>query len=219
MSSANVEEYIEALYRLGAAEKPVGTGELAESMGVVAPSVTTMLKRLVRDGLVTHVPYKGIVLTEAGKAMSMSLVRRHRLSERLLTDMIHVPWDRVHDAACKLEHVITGELEEDVYNALGRPETCPHGYPVDAVESGPRPSLADVPVGVEAEVVMVSEEPAEFLRYVSEIGLAPGASVKVIGRAPLGDVMTFERDGKTWTIGRDVAARIWVAVAEEQADS
>ena len=219
MSSASVEEYIETLYRLGAAEKPVGTGELAESMGVVAPSVTTMLKRLVRDGLVAHLPYKGIKLTEAGRAMSVSLVRRHRLSERLLTDMIGVPWDKVHEVACKLEHVITGDLEENVYDALGHPDTCPHGYPVDAAEPVSTLALSEAPVGVELRILMVSEGPAEFLRYISEIGLVPGAAVKVVSRAPLGDVLILECGETTSSVGRDVAERIWLQTMEESATS
>ncbi|MDO8682310.1 MAG: metal-dependent transcriptional regulator [Armatimonadota bacterium] len=216
MPSPNVEEYIEALYRLGAAEKPVGTGHLAESLHVVAPSVTTMLKRLVRDGLVIHEPYKGISLTEAGKAMSMSLVRRHRLSERLLTDMIGLPWDKVHEVACKLEHVITDDLEENVYNALGKPKTCPHGHPVDAPDPTSLQTLFDLTAGDSARIVMVGEDSSEFLRYVSQIGLVPGVAVKVIERAPVGDVITIECSGATATIGKDVSKKIWVESVERQ---
>jgi DtxR family transcriptional regulator, Mn-dependent transcriptional regulator len=216
MPSQNVEEYIEALYRLGAVEKPVGTGELADSMHVAAPSVTTMLKRLVRDGLVTHEPYKGILLTEGGKAMSMSLLRRHRLSERLLTDMIGLSWDKVHDLACKLEHVIVGDLEDDVYAALGRPETCPHGHPVDPASSSSRVSLFDLAVGDSARVVMVAEDSAEFLQYLSKIGLAPGASVKVVERASFGDVITVECNGSSNAIGKDVAGKIWVEATAQK---
>ena len=212
MPSQNVEEYIEALYRLGAGEKPVSTGDLAASLGVVAPSVTTMLKRLVRDGLVTHARYRGITLTEDGKAMSRSLVRRHRLSERLLTDMIGLPWDKVHDVACKLEHVITGDLEENVYDALGQPATCPHGHPVDGGEPAPASSLFDLAVGESGRVVMVGEESGTLLSYLSEIGLVPGAEVKVIGKAPVGDVVSIVCGGSTATIGRDVAGEVWVSV-------
>jgi DtxR family transcriptional regulator, Mn-dependent transcriptional regulator len=213
MPSQSVEEYIEALYRLGAAENPVGTGDLAESMGVVAPSVTTMLKRLVRDELVVHEPYRGIMLTEAGKAMSLALVRRHRLSERLLTDMIGLPWDKVHDVACKLEHIITDDLEQNLFDALGRPDTCPHGHPVDPSEAPAQAVLFDIAVGDTVEAVMVAEESPEFLQYLSQIGLVPGAQVKVVSRAPFGDVITIECAGSTSTIGKDVAGRIWVKAA------
>jgi DtxR family transcriptional regulator, Mn-dependent transcriptional regulator len=216
MPSPNVEEYIEALYRLGAMEKPVGTGELAESLHVAAPSVTTMLKRLVRDGLVAHESYKGITLTESGKAMSVSLVRRHRLSERLLTDMIGLPWDKVHDLACKLEHVIEGELEDNVYAALGKPDTCPHGHPVDASRAGSGLKLFDVPVGDCACVAMVAEDSPGFLQYLSQVGLAPGVRVTVTDKAPFGDVLSIECGGKSHTIGRDVAEKIWVEPAGEE---
>jgi DtxR family transcriptional regulator, Mn-dependent transcriptional regulator len=216
MPSPNVEEYIEALYRLGAMEKPVGTGALAESLHVAAPSVTTMLKRLVRDGLVAHESYRGITLTESGKAMSVSLVRRHRLSERLLTDMIGLPWDKVHDLACKLEHVIQGELEDDIYIALGKPDTCPHGHPVDASSAGSGVMLFDLAVGDCASVVKVAEDSPEFLQYLAQVGLAPGVKVTVTGRAAFGDVLSIECGGGSHTIGREVAEKIWVELTREE---
>ena len=215
MPSQNVEEYMEALYRLGAAAKPVGTVALAENLHVVAPSVTTMLKRLVRDGLVTHEPYRGTLLTEAGRTMAVSLLRRHRLSERLLTDMIGLPWEKVHDVACKLEHVITGDLEENVFDALGRPETCPHGYRMDGADSIVDFTLFDMPVGETARVVIVSEESGDFLKYMAEVGLVPGGEVVVVERSPLRDVLTVIVGGQSRTISKDVAGKVWVRVSEE----
>ncbi|MDO8588924.1 MAG: metal-dependent transcriptional regulator [Armatimonadota bacterium] len=215
MPSQNVEEYIEALFRLGATEKAVSTGDLAEKLGVAAPSVTTMLKRLVRDGLVTHEPYRGIALTDKGRALSFSLLRRHRLSERLLTDMIGLSWDKVHDVACKLEHVIAGELEDDVYAALGRPDTCPHGHPMNVAEVAPDATLFDLPSDEPAIVTMVAEESADFLQYLSQIGIAPGTEVRVVERAPFGDVITIDCGGSSHTIGKDVAVKIWVRPKED----
>lgn len=216
MPSPNVEEYIEALYRLGAMEKPVATGQLAESLGVAAPSVTTMLKRLVRDGLVAHESYKGITLTDAGKAMSVSLVRRHRISERLLTDMIGLPWDKVHDLACKLEHVIEGELEDDVYAALGKPETCPHGHPVDASNSGSKIRLFNLAAGDTARVAKVAEDSPGFLQYLHQMGIAPGVHVSVLDKAPFGDVLSIRCQGVAYTIGKDVSEKIWVEPVPEE---
>jgi DtxR family transcriptional regulator, Mn-dependent transcriptional regulator len=210
MASPNVEEYIEALYRLGAMEKPVATGELAESLRVAAPSVTTMLKRLVRDGLVAHESYKGITLTDAGKAMSVSMVRRHRISERLLTDMIGLPWDKVHDLACKLEHVIEGELEDNVYAALGKPETCPHGHPVDASDTGSKVRLFDLAAGDSARVTKVAEDSPEFLQFLSQMGISPGVQLTVIDRPPFGDVLSVDCQDGRHTIGKDVSEKIWV---------
>lgn len=216
MPSQNVEEYIEALYRLGAAEKPVGTGELAERLNVAAPSVTTMLKRLVRDGLVTHEPYRGILLTEAGKKMSVSLLRRHRLSERLLTDMIGLSWERVHEVACKLEHVIVGDLAEQVYNALGKPEICPHGHPVDPSETVSKLALFDVVVGDYARVKMIADESYGFLEYLSNMDLVPGNVARVTDRAAFGDVITVECGTGSYTIGKEVAEKILVELIERE---
>lgn len=209
MASQSVEEYIEAIYRLGGKTGTVNTCDLAEQLGVAPPSVTTMLRRLSRDGLVRHVPYRGISLTERGLEMAASMIRRHRLSERLLTDVLGIPWDRVHAAACKLEHVITGEIEDRAYEVLGEPERCPHGHLLEGDEIHCLRVLSDVAAGESVRVVKVADDDDEFLKAAAEIGLKPCAEVGVALSDDAGLVVNVS--GQTQTISHEMAALVWVA--------
>jgi len=129
--SPTVEEYLEAIYRLGEKGEPARTSDLAEHLNVTLGTVTNTVENLEKQQLVTHEPYKGVRLTDKGQKIALDVVRRHRLSERLLTDILRLEWSKVHDAACKLEHVFAGkELSEHLEKALGNPKTCPHGNPI-----------------------------------------------------------------------------------------
>ena len=180
MPSQSVEEYLEAIYRIGGKTGTVNTCELAEMLNVAPPSVTTMLGRLSRDGLVQHIRYKGIKLTEHGLEMASSMIRRHRLSERLLTDMLGMPWHKVHEAACKLEHVITGEIEEHAFEALGEPERCPHGHLLEGDEDKHLVLMSEITAGSRIKVVKLAEENEIFLITVAKFGLVPSAEVTVL---------------------------------------
>jgi DtxR family Mn-dependent transcriptional regulator len=216
MSSQSVEEYVEAIYRLGGEDGSVSTGGLASHLKVAAPSVTTMLKRLVRDGLVVHTPYHGIALTQSGLDMATTLIRNHRLSERLLTDVIGLSWDEVHEVACKLEHVITGDLADKVYHALGEPQTCPHGNPVSVDRSASLIRLIDLEPGSSARVARITNEDQSFLRYLQENDIQPGASIAMVSKAPFGNVVNVEVNGVAHSLGSEVASTIWVRPVEKQ---
>jgi len=210
MPSQSVEEYVEAIFRLGENGRPVSTGDLAVSLGVAAPSVTTMLRRLTRDGLVKHERYRGVSLTEEGKELAQSLVRRHRLSERLLTDLLGVPWDQVHEHACKLEHVITGELADRVYAALGNPQTCPHGNALEGVEDPGLVRLCEVSPGEKATIARVTDEGGDILQHLALAGLKPGVQITLHSVSPLGDAFAVECAGKISPVGLGAARMIWV---------
>ena len=130
MPTARIEEYLEALFKLQQEAHPVGASRLAESLDLSAASVSEMLKRLKQTGLVHSHKNKGVCLTAKGERLAKQTVRRHRLSERLLTDLLGYKWDEVHDEACKLEHAIGPELEEKIAKSLGDPQTCPHGHAI-----------------------------------------------------------------------------------------
>jgi DtxR family Mn-dependent transcriptional regulator len=208
VASQSVEEYLEAIYRLGGEGGMVNTCDLANLLGVAPPSVTTMLRRLSRDGLVEHILYRGISLTPRGCELAASMIRRHRLSERLLTDVLGIPWERVHDAACRLEHVITGEIEEKAYEVLGQPERCPHGHLIEGSENQYLALFSQTRPGDRAVVVKVAEDQSEFLRSAAELGLVPSAEIVVEsvsdGRVAL-DIAGVRR-----TVEMDFAERIWV---------
>lgn len=208
----SIEEYTEGIYRLQEEMAEVGTGDIAKYMSVAPASVTTMLKRMAEIGLVEHTPYQGVRLTEKGEALSVSLLRKHRLLERMLVDFLELPWDDVHDLACKLEHYISEDVADRIAKALNYPRTCPHGNPIDATEQDGSRRLSDASVGDRSTVVKITDERPEFLTYLLEIGLIPDAPIHLKSRTPFGDVMTLEvgTNGNTVAIGRDVANSIWV---------
>ncbi len=209
----SIEEYVEGIWRLEREVQTVGTGEIAQYMDVAPASVTTMLKRLAELGLVEHVPYQGVRCTEKGEALAVTLLRKHRLLERLLVDFLELPWDGVHDLACKLEHYISLDVADRIEHALGHPTTCPHGNPVDATADDGARRLADASPGDRLSVVRVTDEREAFLAYLQDIGLVPGADVTLLERTPFGDVLSIDVAGRDRpvAVGVQVAASIWVA--------
>ncbi len=133
------EMYMKAIYRLEREGPGVTTSALASELGVAPASVSGMLKKLVNDGFVEHEVRGDIKLTRKGLEVAVGVVRRNRLAERLLTDVLKMPWDEVYAEACILEHAITDRVEERLVNVLGDPRTCPHGHP----DSAERPHGAD----------------------------------------------------------------------------
>ncbi len=208
----SIEEYTEGIYRLQEELAEVSTGDIAKYMNVSPASATTMLRRLVEMGLATHTPYQGVRLTQKGEALSIALLRKHRLVERMLVDFLELPWEDVHELACKLEHYLSEDVTDRIAKALGYPKTCPHGNPVDAMFDDGSQRLSERSVGERMTVVKITDERLEFLIYLLEIGLVPQAQITLTERTPFGDVMTLEIEGraKPVAIGREVAGSVWV---------
>ena len=197
--SSAIEDYAKAIYALEErAAGPVSTNALAERLGVTAASASGMVRRLDEQGLVSHEPYRGVELTEAGRRVALEVLRHHRLLELYLARSLDVPWDRVHAEAEVLEHVLSEELEELIAAKLGNPTVDPHGDPIPTVdlviEERPTLCLADVPVGSEATFVRISDSDPEMLRYLAERGIAPPAPLEVVDKQPF-DGPTFARFG------------------------
>ena len=215
--SVKSEEYLEVIYRL---EKKVGfarTVELARRLKVVPGSVTNTIENLERRGLVIHEPYKGIKLTETGRKLALNVLRRHRLAERLLTDVLHLDWSEAHDAACKLEHAFSNKVIKPLEKTLGHPKTCPHGNPIPTKcggifeeKSEPLSNLNPQEGGI---VVKIMDEDSNLLRYLATLGLTPGTSVKIVEKAPLNDLITVEVDGTNHALSRKVASIVEVRKA------
>lgn len=210
--SESIEEYVEGIWRLEREAQTVGTGEVAQYMNVSPASATTMLKRLAALGLVEHLPYQGVKCTEKGEVLAVNLLRKHRLLERLLVDFLELPWDGVHDLACKLEHYISMGVADRISIALGNPLTCPHGNPIDATFEDGSFTLGEAEVGEALSVVKVTDEREEFLTYIHEIGLLPDTSIRIEERTPFGDVLTLNVDGrdKPVAVGREVSNAVFV---------
>ncbi len=211
----SIEEYLEAVYRLEREGPGVSTSALASELGVAPASVSGMLKKLALDGYIEHVARGEAKLTSKGLEVGVRVVRRHRLAERLLTDVLGVPWDEVHAEACMLEHAISEKVEKRLVEFLGNPTTCPHGHPIppkdlsDPVWIGF--PLAQLDAGATATVHGVTEEVPEVLRYLGEVGLRPGASVYVHEKAPLGGPMTVDIGTARHAISLELARMVIVS--------
>ncbi len=208
-----IEEYLESIYKLQQDGHPVSTSRLAEHLKLSAPSVSEMVKKLASKNLVTH-SEKGVCLTEEGKSIAKKVIRRHRLSERLLTDILGFRWDEVHDEACRLEHAISPEMEDRIAESLGNPKTCPHGHPIPdkdgiLLKEKVRP-LSELKVSDRGIIVSVFEEDPKMLQYLASLGLIPDVCVRVEEVAPFGGPLIVCVSGSRYALGREVASKIKV---------
>ncbi len=209
-----VEEYLETIFALEEEGIPVIQARLAERLDKAAPSVSEMLDRLESDGLITR-SARHIAMTAAGSALAEGVVRKHRLAERLLVDIIGLDWDKAHLEAGRWEHVISDDVEERLVVLLGNPTTCPHGNPipgVDAVGPAQRP-LGEAQPGDEIRLERITESvehDAASLSYLGEHGLTPGATALIQDRAPDG-TLTLVVGEDTIALGPAMTARMFVA--------
>jgi len=207
------EQYLVTVYRLDREGPGVSTSGLAAELGVAPASVSGMLKKLALDGYLEHKARGEAKLTKRGLEVAVRVLRRHRLAECLLTDILGMPWDEVHPEACRLEHAISARVEERLIALLGNPQTCPHGHPIPPADlSEPvRPGLplAAMEAGCGARVFGVAEVP-EILRYLGEIGLRPGAELMLVEKAPLGGPVTIELGERRYAISLELARSIMV---------
>jgi DtxR family transcriptional regulator, Mn-dependent transcriptional regulator len=187
--SESIENYAKAIYALEQrGSGPVTTNALAERLSVTAASASGMVKKLAELKLVTHEPYKGVRLTAKGRRVALEVLRHHRLLELYLAESLGVPWDRVHDEAEVLEHVLSEELEELIAAKLGHPTHDPHGDPIPNrdlnIAEERTESLAALDVGARGVFVRVSDSDPEMLRYLAERGITPGDRFEVVERQP-----------------------------------
>ena len=192
MPTQAIEEYLESIYKLHSRGVKVIAARLAEDLGVAAPTVTEMLRRLRAEGFV--------------------VIRRHRLSERLLTDILGMPWSEAHEEACKFEHVISPAVEARLARALDYPTTCPHGNPIPGSpgEGEVLLRLSQVAVGARGVLRCVEAEDEELLSYVEGLGLVPGELIEVDGYAPLDGPVEVKVGSRTVFVGLAAAERLLI---------
>jgi DtxR family Mn-dependent transcriptional regulator len=215
MLTSSVEEYLEAIYKLGGQDIPVQLSTLAEHLDYSAASVNEMVRRLHEQGLATYTPYHGVRLSEEGLCGALALIRRHRLWERFLTDTLSLPWDVVHQEACRLEHAASEQVTERLAELLDNPAFCPHGKPMPQPGCQEMPtqdalSLSTLQVGQGGRVAYISREEPKLLRYIEQLGLFPKAEVVVEQIAPFDGPLTVCVNGATQVIGHTVASTIFV---------
>jgi DtxR family transcriptional regulator, Mn-dependent transcriptional regulator len=216
----SVEDYLKAIYQLSPEGRPASTSEIAHLLALSPPSVTGMVKRLSEHGLLEHVPYRGVQLTDEGRRAALRMVRRHRLIEAYLVEFLGYSWDTVHEEAERLEHAVSDIMVERMATALGHPDVDPHGDPIPSADGSIHElactPLSDIPVGETVEVHRVHENQPERLRYIASLGLRPGVQVTVIDRQPFDDLVTIEVGGERHVIGRELGHVLQCAQQENQ---
>ena len=215
MSERTAEEYVEAIGALEERENPVSTSSIAHALGLSLTSVSEMLQRLSKKGLVEYTPYGGAILTEEGRSRFFRLTRRHRLWEVFLSKYLEIGWEDVYEHACSLEHCTSDLVTEKLDKFLGSPEFCPHGSYIPRSDFK-MPRVSDIPL-VDLELGQVGkisriviESNSEFLRYLTDLGLLPGVKVTILDIAPFDGPLTIEANNSTRPIGRETASLIMV---------
>jgi DtxR family Mn-dependent transcriptional regulator len=211
IASATVaeEEYLQSLFWLQEAGLPMTGANVARAMQLSAPTVHEMVGRLERDGYITRDRDRTIAFTVSGAEHAEGIVRRHRLIERFLTDVLGVPWDEVHEEAERLEHAMSPVLEERMRAAIGDAKTCPHGHPIVAGARLPGVPLADVEIGASVRVLRFENEAEDLLHYLKGSGLEPGLEGRLLQRDGE-QVIVQAADGRRCILTASVAETVSV---------
>jgi DtxR family transcriptional regulator, Mn-dependent transcriptional regulator len=212
-----VEDYAKAIFSLESRDdQPVSTNALAERLGITPGSVSAMLKRLDELGLITHLPYRGVRLTPDGRRIALEVIRHHRLLESYLAEALGMPWDRVHDEAEVLEHVLSEDLEALIAAKLGHPTHDPHGDPIPSaeleLEERATERMETLQPGDEGRFVRVSDSDPEMLRYLADRGISPGDRFTVRDRQPFGGPLFVAFGEREHAIGGQLAGAMRVEV-------
>ncbi len=215
MASLTVENYIKGIFQIcQASGGQAATGQLATALGVSPGTVTSMLKTLSESKLVTYTPYEGVRLTNAGSALALRVVRRHRLIELFLVKTLDLSWDEVHEEAEHMEHAVSDRLIDRIDAFLGHPDSDPHGDPIprsdgtlNELESR---SLAECEVGDKFQLARVIDQSPEFLRFLSGSGLPLGIAGQVVANTPAAGIVTVRVNGQETTLGQAAAEKLLV---------
>ena len=219
LASQTVENYLKAIYVAQASSDDpaslVPMGQLASALGVVPGTATTMVKTLADSGLVRYEPYMGVRLTAAGEKLAAMVLRRHRLIEQFLVQVLGMNWSEVHDEAERLEHAVSERLIDLIDDMLGRPAVDPHGDPIPGPEGTLNrradPDLMTSPVNTPLIVTRVTDQEADFLRFIEQRNLKPGQKLTIESRDPASDAVSIRSEsGQRTTIGARAASKVLV---------
>jgi len=213
------ENYLKEIYTLELDHNHVTTSMLADRFGYSAATVTGMLKKLAALKWVIYEPYQGVTLTDTGRTIALEVIRHHRLIETYLAQALGIPWDRVHEEAEKMEHVLSEYLEARIDELLGHPSFDPHGSPIPARDGSlpaiDRLRLTDLPSGSEAEIVEVHDRDPKLLTHLDHLNLRPNTRIRVIEIEPLDGLITLRVGGETHVLGPKTASQIIVKYLPE----
>jgi DtxR family Mn-dependent transcriptional regulator len=212
------EDYLKTIYKLRSNGETVTTQAVAARMNVAPPSATAMIKKLATLKLARHEKYRGVELTTAGEKIALEVIRHHRLIETYLAEVLGMDWDKVHDEAERWEHILGDEVEAKMAAALGHPTHDPHGAPIPTLDGDIAQDgwlrLSEVNAGTTATVRRVSDENADLLRHLRDVGLVPGCEIEVLRAAPAEGVLRLRIAGESKTIGALPAQAVFVEIGE-----
>lgn len=215
--SESTEMYLKAMAELGA-DNVVAVGRLAGRLGVTNVSANEMVHRLTENGLVSHMPYKGVALTETGRAAACNVLRRQRLWECFLYEHLKIEWAKLYELACALEHATAPEVTEALADFLGNPQYCPRGNPIPLADGSFTPLngilLRDVAVGTTVHVLAVNATETDALKYLQARGILPGSELTVLEVAPMEGPITLSVQGKEVALGLLLSEFVIVEVKE-----
>jgi DtxR family Mn-dependent transcriptional regulator len=212
-------EALKSLYRLSRDGAEAHTGALADALGVSPGTATAVAKRLAERGLLDHKLYRGVDLTDAGRAVAVAAIRRHRIVERFLSDMLGYAWNEADRLATAFEHELPPEVEDRLYVALDRPSSCPHGFPIPAPEVAEipdMPPLYDLEPGDVAVVAVPGSTDPDLVEFLETLGLRPGVVVEVREKHPFDGPIVVRVDGLDRTVGDRVARQIYVKKTRQE---
>jgi len=212
--SSSAEDYLKNIYELQEKEGLARTKKLAERMQVSLGTITNTVELLERQRLIKHKRYKGVTLTAKGNRIALDVIRRHRLTERFLTDILIMDWSKVHEIACKLEHDVTEEVIKPLGKILGHPKTCPHGNPIPTkcggiIEDKTRP-LIDLEPQETGTIVKIAEEKSELLQYLVSLGIKLGTTIKVEKKIKVKNSEVLHLEDIDTPLSQNIASSIWV---------
>lgn len=219
MPSVTVENYVKEIYKLCESEQRsrATTGQLATALGVSPGTVTSMLKTLSESGLATYTPYEGVQLTESGRELALTILRRHRLLECFLAEVLGLDWDQIHEDAERMEHAVSDRLIEQINDYLGHPEFDPHGDPIPTRELSLPPretkSLAECQPGTSFVLAQVMDQSPEFLRYLRQMDLGLGQEGEIVARQPEAGTITVRVRGRELVLGYEAVQKLQVTTA------
>ncbi|HWP82119.1 MAG TPA: metal-dependent transcriptional regulator [Bacteroidota bacterium] len=218
MPSEQVENYLKNIFKLQEEGGKVTTSSLSTRLQVSAASVSEMIRKLAEEGSVRHTPYKGVELTEEGRKKALRIIRRHRLWELFLVEVLKYDWDQIDEEAERLEHITSERLERRIDEILGYPDRDPHGHVIPTAEGSlddrQHPELATVKVGATVGVVRVSDESPELLQYLSKLGITLGTRLRVIERIEFDGSLRVEIGDSEQFISPKLAENIFVELLE-----
>lgn len=207
------EDYIAVIWRLTLHGGAATTGEVARRLGVTAASASYMFKKMAEEGLVEHREYAGVTLTPRGERAASGYIRKHRLTERFLVDILGIPWEQVDAIADQMEHSLPDVVVERFAALLAEPRTCPHGYPIPDRDGNlpdmPVKPVAELAPGEAAEIARVAEHDPRLLAYLAQLRLVPGERVQITARDPMAETYTLRVGDAEHTVGENIARAVF----------